>query len=327
MKKILFTLIVLAGILSSCSNDDIEIGKPITFKVNPKTVVTDLNPSFVDELTTLDDESKLTVTVYIYNEKGALVKCDSTHFPDYSHVWSTDLYLPDGTYTALATSHVSSDTYYWIFSGTNQLSTFKITDNGYIGGEDKLLGLNVMTFTVDGTSSQYSMDLKIAGCVSYVSIRNLGNYSDKDNVKYFSLRAAQTCDYLTFDNFGQYSSSISTHDGYDIYSMLFSYDPEDTGFGNYFFTFPMENAYYRFFAEKELYDGDPTPLGYGMKGDMVQGRCYWFDYDCSTNEANWYLLKEKSSMPKMLAPVKENLLKNASSRIKYNYAEKSISIR
>ena len=42
MKKVLFALVALVGIISSCTNDDITISRAITFKVNPATVVENL---------------------------------------------------------------------------------------------------------------------------------------------------------------------------------------------------------------------------------------------------------------------------------------------
>ena len=80
MKKVLFALIALVGIISSCTNDDITISRAITFKVNPATVVDNLYERNAGDLTSLSSGAKLQVSLYIYNEKGILVNKVNTVF-------------------------------------------------------------------------------------------------------------------------------------------------------------------------------------------------------------------------------------------------------
>ena len=43
MKKILFSIIALIGLFSSCSNDDIIVERKTTIKVNPSQVIAPFN--------------------------------------------------------------------------------------------------------------------------------------------------------------------------------------------------------------------------------------------------------------------------------------------
>ena len=74
MKKVLFALIALVGMFSSCTNDDITISRAITFKVNPATVVENLYERNAGDLTSLSSGAKLQVSLYIYDENTGLAE-------------------------------------------------------------------------------------------------------------------------------------------------------------------------------------------------------------------------------------------------------------
>ena len=93
MKKVLFALVALVGIISSCTNDDITISKVTTFKVNPVTVVDRLYEIKAGDLTALSSGSKLIVTLFIYDDKGGLVNKVSNEYSAYTHMMTTDIDL------------------------------------------------------------------------------------------------------------------------------------------------------------------------------------------------------------------------------------------
>ncbi len=283
MKKVLIALVALVGMISSCTNDDITISKVTTFKVNPVTVVDRLYEIKAGDLTALSSGSKLIVTLYIYDDKGGLVNKISNEYSAYTHMMTADIDLAPGNYTAVATSHVSSNVDYWSFTGLDQLSTFKITDNGYIGGKSKILGLSIVKFSVGNSSETFNINIENAGAVAVVLFNKWNKYN---NVKIYSLMGKQACDYLSFDNQGAKDYSIKSDSKYKFYKVKAEYDSDLTSPYLYFFTFPIRNASFRFYAETT--EDELVPMGTEFVDDIKLGYSYRFDYDFENDEVSWY---------------------------------------
>lgn len=324
MKKLFFALMVLVGMFSSCTNDDITISRAVTFKVNPATVVDNLYERNAGDLTSLSGNSKLQVTVYVYDSKGILVNKASESYSAYTHMMTADISLPKGTYTAVATTNVTSSIDYWTFSGTDQLSSFKITDNGYIGGKNKILGITVQSFSVGDGTQTVNIDVKNAGAVALVLFYKWNKYSD---VSGYSLMGKQACDYVSFDNRGTMDYSLRSDNSYSFFKVKFDYDAQYTNASAYFFTFPIKNASFRFYALTT--ENKSLAISQEFIDNVELGKTYWFVYDFEEDEASWYDMTPSSARQTSNVSNMEllNLKNDADSHVVYDYEGKSISIR
>ena len=320
MKKVLFALVALVGIISSCTNDDITISRAITFKVNPATVVENLYERNAGDLTSLSSGAKLQVTLYIYDEKGILVNKVNNEYSAYTHMMTADIDLASGSYTAVATSYVTSSVDFWTFSGQDQLSTFKITDNGYIGGKSKILGLTIRNFVVGNDSETININIENAGAVGLVHFYQWNKYN---NVLNYRLMGKQACDYISFDNNGSKDYSIKSESSYKYNLYKQTYDSNYSGANGYFFTFPIKNASLAFYAETT--DNELVQMA-TFNDDVNIGETYEFLYDFEEDKAYWYDMTKSNSRA---IERKEYLEKisNDNDRIIYDYEGQTISIQ
>ena len=322
MKKILFAFVTLVGIFCSCTNDDITISRTITFKVNPATVVENLYERNAGDLTSLSSGAKLHVSLYVYDEKGILVDKVSNEYSAYTHMMTKDINLSSGSYTAVATSYVTSSVEFWSFSGLDQLSTFKITDNGYIGGKSKILGLSIKNFTIGNDSETININIENAGAVALVYLYHWNKYT---NVLNYRLMGKQACDYISFDNYGSKDYSIKSESSYKYIKYQHTYDSNYASGYGYFFTFPIKNASFRFYAETT--DNQLVPMGVEFVDDVKVGETYAFEYDFDTDEATWYDMTPNGTRSTSNTGFVEKLKNADNDRIIYNYENQSISIQ
>ncbi len=191
MKKILFLLLIATIGFTSCTNDEIEIGYNTTFKVNPSTVVAPFTFDYkAGELESFNTNYKLRVRLLIYNKDGILVQEATDYFSNYASLMNTTLSLSPGEYTAIATSDIvkmSNDKItleYWTLHNHKNLSTTEIKDEGYIGGENRILGISKKKFNIKGLNDNIKIDIQPAGAVVYIMYRNIHYFSD---VEYYTL--------------------------------------------------------------------------------------------------------------------------------------------
>ena len=103
MKKILYSLIaVLAMVMSSCSNDDIEIIKTggVTFNVSTQGVYDDFEVSDDFKNRFLSGSYNVGVYTFIYDETGNLAASDSVYTQTFGNIPQTFTSLKTGNYTA-----------------------------------------------------------------------------------------------------------------------------------------------------------------------------------------------------------------------------------
>lgn len=320
MKKYLAIFAVLfTVILSSCSNDDIPANRSVTFKLNPATVVDKLYEMNAGDLTSLSSGATLNVDLYVYDESGTLVERDNQSFNAYTHIMTSNLDLSNGEYTVVAISHVSSSVEFWGFEGVENLSTLKITDNGYIGGKSKILGLTVEKVYVTDGENTFNIDIQNAGAVACVAIINWNRYT---NVKSFGLAGKQSCDYITTNNYGDVEYSLKSKSDYGFYKVKFDYNSNQTGAMAYFFTFPIKNAAMKFFAETT--GGSTNYLGANLVDDINLGDSYLIGYDVTSEETEWYDMtpsRSSQSANNFIEMVRENVPHPV-----FNYEEGTITI-
>jgi len=321
MKKYLAIFAVLfTVILSSCSNDDIPVDRSVTFKLNPTTVVENLYEMNAGDLTSLSAGATLNVDLYVYDESGKLVAEDNQSFNAYTHIMTSNLNLGNGEYTVVAISHVSSSVDFWGFEGIENLNTLKITDNGYIGGKSKILGLTVKNVYVTDGENTFNIDIENAGAVACVAIINWNRYT---NVKAFGLAGKQSCDYITTNNYGEVEYSLKSKSDYGFYKVKFDYNSNQTSAMAYFFTFPIKNAAMKFFAETT--NGSTNFLGANLVDDINLGDSYLIGYDVTSEETEWLdMTPNRSSQSK--SSTLQNFVGNQPSVV-YDYDTHSISIQ
>lgn len=248
MKKYLAILTAfVAVILSSCSNDDITITKPTTFKIDPNTVISGFEELVAGDLTVIPSAYQLRIRLLIYNESGQMVKETEQFFSDYAHKMTANIDLPlDKKYKAIAITDITrkSDGFeYWEISGEESLSTLKLRDTGYVGSQRNILGISSVDF-VGGSSSEIKMDVRPAGALMIVYYQGIRSYT---NVTDYQLAINRDSDYVTFDNAGQPEWNIEASSTYDWRISLLEVadwddEPDVSNIYDYVFTLPYGNT-------------------------------------------------------------------------------------
>lgn len=273
-----------AMIMSSCQNEDIPVGQSITFKINSSTVVSSLLENSAGDLSSISRDEQLYISLYIYNAAGNLVGSEIQKFSDYTHIMNSVQSIGAGEYTIVASTHIIDDTgfKYWDFNGQENLSTFTVTDEGYIGGASKILGLSAKKIQVSETTREISMDIECAGAVALVEVQNWNRYSD---VVTFGLMANKSCDDVKFDYSGQLNYSIESKSNYTYWLTKWTYDSKYSGGYGYTFMFPCTNISMSFVAVTAA--DDYIYIGEACTADILKGHTYWFAYDVTEEDTYW----------------------------------------
>lgn len=140
MKKILYSLIaVLAMVMSSCSNDDIEVIKTggVNFNVSTQSVYDDFEVAELFKNNFLSGSYNIGVYTFVYDEEGNLAASDSLYTKTFGSVEQRFGNLLCGEYTAITVEMlVDADDNYqsdaWRIIGKEKLSTLEIVHKDYI---------------------------------------------------------------------------------------------------------------------------------------------------------------------------------------------------
>lgn len=312
---------VCAIILSSCQNEDIPTGQAITFKINPSTVVSSLLENSAGDLSSIGKNQQLYVSLYIYNASGILVNSDVQQFSDYTHIMNSVQIIGAGEYTIVTSTHIIQDDgfKYWDFTGQENLSTFTVTDEGYIGGKSKILGLSAQKIHVSEETREITMNVECAGAVAAVRVMNWNRYSD---VKQYGLQANKSCDNVKFDYNGQLNYSIDTKSDYAFWMALWDYKSEYNGGSGYFFMFPVTNISMTFVAVTTA--DKAINLGTPCTDTILKGHTYWFAYDVTEGETYWTDATEWDSYSTKGHPMQMNV--NSSDMLQFDADSRSITI-
>ena len=135
----------------------------------------------------------------------------------------------------------------------------------------------------------------------------------------------KACDYVSFDNQGTKDYSIKSESTYEFYKIKFDYDSNYSGASSYFFTFPIRNASFRFYAVTT--DKEWVPMGTEFVDNVNIGESYWFVYDFEDDTASWYDMTPNSIRSKTRTDALEKFKDNENDRIVYDYEGLSISIQ
>lgn len=292
MKKILYFLIaVLAMVMSSCSNDDIEITRAISVKVNPSGVIAPFTFEInTGELESFDTDNKLRVRTFAYNEKGALVAQDVQYLQNYASIASCSLNLERGTYTIVAITDIAEmdgtdvSFEYWTISGTEKLSTTKITDAGYLGGKHKILGLDIKKMTVESQNNECKLNPQPVGALCLVHWLNIHTYP---SVEEYTLAMSKSSDFIQLNEIGGYDVSELNENGAFNWRLTYL-DPSDyTAYDNvygYYFVLPMKNIKFKY---TYVANGEYNELSTSETVSCEAGGEYYFALNlCDENNNN-----------------------------------------
>ena len=326
MKKYLsiFACFVLL-LMSSCTNDEIPVGKAITFTINPGTVVQGLYEIDPGELTSIKNDEKLYVSLYVYNTDGALVCSDTQKLSSYSEKMITTLGLEYGNYTLVAVTRIIKDngTNFWEISDTDRLYNLTITNTGSIGLGSKILGLSTQKITVEESTQSIYMDVKIAGAVAAVKFEN---WNGNQNISIYGIATNKKSESISLNENGDLIPSIVTFDDLRFVFFATTYKPTMTGDHGYQFMFPCENAKMSFATFKLNNERFQLTsyLGENETMSFERGHSYLFTYDVASKKATW------EDMTKQTRTEGEDMKYQDSiyvvNGLEYNSAERSIKI-
>ena len=285
MKKILFVLLaVVAALVSSCSNDEIEISQSTTFKIDPSTVISTYTYEFnAGELDGLYSGYSLRVRLLVYDAGGTLVTSETQYVSNYAVTISTAADLASGDYTAVAITdavELEDDAVsfeYWELSDEQQLATTTITDCGYIGGMNKVLGIGYATFSLSEGEQQITIKPAAAGSLFCLLWDNIHTYSD---IEYIGLMTNRTGESLVLDDASGYDVSIDYNSGsYDwwVDYIAPSDYPSYDAIYDYCFDLPMKNKGFEWYCIDS--DGYYYEIGDAMTFSTEAGSQYYFYID------------------------------------------------
>lgn len=162
MKKILYSLIaVLAMVISSCSNDDIEVIKTggVTFNISSESVYDDFGIAERFKNEYLSGSHKIGVYTFVYNENETLVASDSTYVQTFTNIPQNFPKLKEGTYTYVVLEMLvngdkdnTSDS--WVIVGKEKLSTLEILNKNYLAWWQAAVGLSTGTIDISCNQNQ-----------------------------------------------------------------------------------------------------------------------------------------------------------------------------
>lgn len=250
MKKILFAFLALMGIMTSCTNDDIEIGHATTVKVNPSGVVAPFTFEInAGELESFGTDFKLRVRVLAYDKDGRLCSQDVQYLSNYAGLANCNLSLSTGEHRIIAITDVintKSGTKvpeYWTISGTENLSTCKLTDAGYTGGQYKILGVASKSVNIIDGENSCTLNPEPVGALCLVYMQNMLHYS---GITDYEIDMNRTSDFLEFNNDGTFTPAIENHNGvYDWRLCAFDRNESWNNLYNYYYVLPMKNVSFR----------------------------------------------------------------------------------
>lgn len=250
MKKILFVFLALIGIMTSCTNDDIEITYATTVKVNPSGVISPFTFEInAGELASFGSDYKLRVRVLAYNEQGILCSQDEQFLSNYAGIANFNLSLSKGTFRVISITDVIDTSTgtgvpeYWKLSGVENLSTVRLTDAGYVGGRYKILGVSSKSVNITDSENSFTLNPEPVGALCLVYMANMLHYS---GITEFDIDMNRTSDFIEFNNDGSFTPAIENNNGeYDWVLCRFDRDDSYNNKYGYYYVLPMNNVSFR----------------------------------------------------------------------------------
>lgn len=255
MKKyMIMCMAVVALLLASCKNEDISISREVHFEVNPYTVISEFDKHKIhDDDFDFANGDWLRVHLFVYDASGNLTASDLQYLSGYRSTMNSTFELADGSYTVVATTDVATLNHenvsfeYWEFTGMERLTDLRITDaSGYIGWDDKILGVGSSRITVSAGHVNHSVNVSPAGALVLVHTNGIHNFSD---VISYHLWVDKSSDYCSFGNDGSMNPTINAGSTYNWQLSVQNTSSSGNNIYTYRFVLPLGNANFIWFAK------------------------------------------------------------------------------
>lgn len=286
MKKHIYLFAVLVALLlASCKNEDIDISREVVFEVNPYEVIRGFVPYEMEagDLAELSYGEKLRVRLLVYDANGNLETSAEKDLQDYNSTMNASFTLPDGSYTIVATTSVvnseGSDKY-WSFNNMDRLLDFQISDEGWVGSDDKILGIGHKKIIVESGNVSFDVPMEPAGALIESRVTDFSGWSNLISGYYLmTKRTSTSCSFNADGSFNTYFEERTD------YSYIQDIIPQTSGYGIYSYTFALPLGRCDFRWELIWQDGDCSELD-NMPLEIKKGKMYLFDLNM--NELVYY---------------------------------------
>lgn len=183
MKKLLFLSAVLAILLGSCSNDDIDVTTKgdLTFNVSTQSVYDEFGIADKFKQDLLTKGYSVGVYTYIYEKSGKLVASDSIYSESFQRVSLQFPQIETGDYDIISMEMVVDNDNHkspnWIILGQEDISTIRI-ENIALMQTYWYAAVGVSNFSISvshDSSNQYDVEPKGIGAIVNLECSNFGN--------------------------------------------------------------------------------------------------------------------------------------------------------
>ena len=289
MKKLfLLILVAVSSLAASCTNDNVTVEYSATFKINLNNVVDipDIYEFKAGELEGVISGYKLRVRLLVYNNNGTLVASETEYKSSYNEIMSATLSLEEGEYTAVAITDVvkkDESFTYWTLSGENSITSARLTDNGYIGGQNRFLGVGAKVFSIYDSNEDVTIRPSLAGSILLTVWRNINAYN---NVETMTLESNRSSKYLEINRNGDVDYAVENKNNEFNWRVNFiekSDFPDSKHVYAYCFTFPIKNISFKY-TIKTADIGTLETDTFTM--NMEAGREYFFSLDLKDSDNN-----------------------------------------
>ena len=173
MKKIILSLLAIAGIFASCSNDDIEVNTygDLVYAVSTQSVYEDFQIAEPLKERLLSTDYNIGVYTFIYNETGDLVASDSVFTRTFGRIEQNFKNIPTGLYTAITLEMMvnkndDNTSESWAIIGKDKMSTLEIVNKTYLAYWYSAVGLSTQTLNITkGGNQVYEIQPKGIGAI------------------------------------------------------------------------------------------------------------------------------------------------------------------
>lgn len=167
MKRILFTLIALASLLTACTDqNEVEIAYRSTVGITAAHIFDDYEPFQEGDFDMSTDGWKLNLTLFIYNEQGELIDRAEKLCSSLSEVLVYDKYITPGSYTFVSIADFreglgGADYKFWNITNENNIKDLSIIENESIFPVAfETLGIDIQKVIITNAVSSISADIK-----------------------------------------------------------------------------------------------------------------------------------------------------------------------
>lgn len=161
MKKIILSLLAIAGIFASCSNDDIEVKTygDLTYTISTQSVYDEFGVSDQFKGSFLSGDYNIGVWTFLYDTNGQLAASDSVFVKTFGQIERNFSYLPTGEYTTITVEMMVKESEgniseSFVIVGQDNLSTLQIARRKYYSAWYSAVGVATNVIQVSKGNNQ-----------------------------------------------------------------------------------------------------------------------------------------------------------------------------